>query len=215
MSDRKKPDTIWIGEMNAPPPAIHVSTKSALGGGLKVRVERAEPDYLPVAVRAPETAIKRFQKLLREEGMAAVLREVTNSSKCGSEIGWMQLRGEITEAQLGACEWYCEVRAAYMLAIEAKDIKSGSPERRSPSTPPDPNSVAGRAKARHDRRAKAEFESLQLAALACGRGEYLMFRDVVLDGAAVTFAGKKAVQKVSEAIRRHRAAENRARRGKR
>ena len=115
---------------------IPVTTRSALGGGVRVRVERQEPEFIPVAVKAPETAIKRLQALLREEGMAAVLKEINGRKILQRDrldaIAWRDYGG-----QLGACDWFCELYAEYLKAIDSKSgMKSGSAERVSKGEPP-------------------------------------------------------------------------------
>lgn len=172
----------------------------------KTRRVAPEPEYMPVASRAPETSLRRLEGLLAQVG----------SAELGTQIGMMKLRGEITEAQWSACDWFAQLDAKYLLALDAKGVKSGSAELTSKAEPPDPlTSETGLRAAKRDRATVAEFDSAYLAAMACGRGEYLLFRDVVVDDAVPTWAGRRAVQTVSEALRRHRAADSRHRRGRR
>lgn len=194
-----------IGDMNfaaAAAAEIPIITHAPLP---KTRRRTPEPEYMPVASRAPETSLRRLEVLLAHAG----------SPELGTSIGFMKMRGDITEAQWGACDWFAQLYGRYMVAIDAKGVKSGSAEMTSKAEPPDPfTSDAGKKTAKKDEATVKEYRAAELAALVCGRGNFLMFLDVVIDDAVPTWPARRAVEEVATALAIHRRRESKRRRGR-
>lgn len=191
-----------LQSMNAKAP-IQVTTRSAVGPA--VRERRRAPEFVSVSERAPETSIRRLEAMLVEAG----------SQLRGTQVGLMKLRGEISDAQHSACVWFAELHAKYLRAIDAKTVKTGSAEMSPKAEPPDPYSEVGQARAKKERKDVAEFESARLSAMACGSIEYAAFVRVVIDDTVPIYFAKKAVREIGEALRRHRQASSKRRRGRR
>jgi hypothetical protein len=177
---------------------------------LAVRKPKAEPEFMSVAERAPETIMKRLDAMLSEAG----------SQERGMQIGFMAKRGDLgksphSEVLFRTCMWFFERHVKYLEAVGAKTIKSPSFELTSKSEPPDPFSEVGLRKAKAEQKVIAEFESAELAALACGRDRYKQFCAVVLDDAAPLGSTKTEIREVAEAIWKHRGLSSRHRRGRR
>lgn len=171
--------------------AIRITTGAALRGPSR---RRGEPDHMLVAASAPETSLRRLEALLAQCG----------TSELGTQVRLMKLRGQLTESQCNACDWFAELYAKYLQAIDAKGIKSGSAELVSKSTPPDPFSDEGSRKAKREREDVQRYESARLAGLACGSERFAMFCNIVIRDETPSWADRVAVSSVSEALSNYR-----------
>lgn len=191
-----------IGDLNMASAGIPVNTDSALGP--RIRRKAVEPEFLPVAAGAPETSIRRLEAFLARVG----------SAEEGTQVGLMKIRGEISEAQWAACDWFAQLHEKYLLAMDAKQIKSGSAELVSKAEPPDPFSDAGKTAAKRDAKIVAEYRSAQLAGIVCGGDNWKFFCRVVLEEMVPHWPARRAVDAVSRELAAHRRRESKRRRGR-
>ena len=118
----------------------------------------------------------------------------------GCPVALMRLQGELTDREYDACVYYRTLRADYVRAIDAKELKAQSlGEQR--SAPPDPHSAKGVAQAK--REATISTDWLYVSRVVRSQGDRLkaVFELVVLDDKDPPgYLAKTEVARVARAI---------------
>jgi hypothetical protein len=167
-----------------------------------VRRIKPKPEHVGIDKQAPESLIKRTRAMMRDA-----------ASEKGAELGFMVIRGQITEDEYAACRWFDELHARYLRAIDAKEIKSASLSPGDKAEPPDVFSEVGQKRARGERQTVAEHDSAVLAGRACGSEHWRLFIRAVVLGEPPTSASAWALKIVARALDKHRRLSSKRRRG--
>jgi hypothetical protein len=166
------------------------------GSNMK-RVIVKEPDYMPIANAAPESLMIRLRAF-----------DLATGQKASTPWGLMAVRGQITDAQWSAVDWFIRVAAEFHNGGGTKGVKSASLNSSGPSEPPDPFSDEGQKIAKRERAACVEYESARLAGVACGAKVWRLFMDLVTANPGperiLNFHERNAVLVVSQVLLAHR-----------
>ena len=119
----------------------------------------------------------------------------------GTELALMHYRGELTRPQYDAAQVFLRVRAEFVRAVDARQIKSPKLEFGIGGRPPDPDSEIGQKIAEREKSAVHKFRKLERAAMECGRASFGAFWTVAIDDAYAEWAARLAVARVCEALR--------------
>ena len=153
----------------------------------------SEGEFTAITKRAPEALLKRL--VLDAAG-----------SLYATPFARMRLRGDLTEGQYSAGNWFAELEKSYREALcSPKGIQTSTGERHSKSNPLDPFSPVGWDIAVVERKVIRKFDDARRAGMACGRDKFKLFWFVVIDGAApVGYTAAIAVKDVCTALEKHR-----------
>ena len=153
----------------------------------------SEGEFTAITKRAPESLLRRL--VLDAAG-----------ALYATPFARMRLRGDLTEGQYSAGNWFADLEKSYREALcSPKGIQTSTGERHSKSNPLDPFSPVGLDIAAAERKVIRKFEEARRAGMECGRDKFKLFWFVALDGAApVGHAAKTAVKDVCAALERHR-----------
>ena len=161
------------------------------------RLIAKDPEYMPIANAAPETLMVRLRAF-----------DLATNQRASTPWGLMAIRGQITDAQSHAVDWFVQVAYEFHKGAGAKTAKSASLDMSGPCEPPDPFSDEGLKIAKRERRAYVEYESARLAGTACGYKPWRIFMELIGSNPGpdrtLSFAERNAVVVVSEALRAHR-----------
>lgn len=153
----------------------------------------SEGEFTPITKRAPEALLKRL--VLDAAGAIHA-----------TPFARMRLRGDLTESQYSAGNWFAELEKSYREALcSPKGIQTSTGERHSKSNPLDPFSPVGWDIAVAERKAIRKFDDARRAGMECGRDKFKLFWFIAIEGGApVGYTASTAVREVCSALDKHR-----------